>query len=158
MFLKLWQFDLADMRTCLEVLVLEVLVLDGSFSEGGQTFGPQSWLRLPIGAHFSARLATNDCLVWIKEGHFVTSNPSPPSDWIQAVARTRHTKNAPLTRGLSRSKNGSTDSDSLFVAAVLLPLTSRLVLMRRCLLLIRAALTAGRGLLLPGTLVLLRRR
>src|SRR5262245_42957809 len=31
---------------------LEVLVLAGSFSEGGETFVPQSWLRLPIGARF----------------------------------------------------------------------------------------------------------
>jgi hypothetical protein len=29
----------------------------------------QSWLRLPIGAHFSARAATDGCRVWIKEGH-----------------------------------------------------------------------------------------
>jgi ChrR Cupin-like domain len=48
---------------------LEVLVLEGGFSEGGETYGPQSWLRLPIGAHFSARVATDGCRVWIKEGH-----------------------------------------------------------------------------------------
>src|SRR6516225_9396367 len=34
---------------------LEVLVLAGAFSEGGETCGPQSWLRLPIGAHLSSR-------------------------------------------------------------------------------------------------------
>ena len=48
---------------------LEVLVLDGSFSEGGETYRRQSWLRLPIGAHFSARVAADGCRVWIKEGH-----------------------------------------------------------------------------------------
>jgi hypothetical protein len=48
---------------------LEVLVLDGSFGEGGETFRAQSWLRLPVGAHFSARVATDGCRVWIKEGH-----------------------------------------------------------------------------------------
>ena len=48
---------------------LEVLVLEGGFSEGGETYGVQSWLRLPIGAHFSARVATDGCRVWIKEGH-----------------------------------------------------------------------------------------
>jgi quercetin dioxygenase-like cupin family protein len=48
---------------------LEVLVLNGGFSEGGETYGVQSWLRLPIGAHFSARAATDGCRVWIKEGH-----------------------------------------------------------------------------------------
>ena len=48
---------------------LEVLVLKGGFSEGGETYGAQSWLRLPIGAHFSARTASGGCRVWIKEGH-----------------------------------------------------------------------------------------
>jgi quercetin dioxygenase-like cupin family protein len=48
---------------------LEVLVLQGGFSEGGETYGVHSWLRLPIGAHFSARTATDGCRVWIKEGH-----------------------------------------------------------------------------------------
>ena len=48
---------------------LEVLVLEGGFSEGGETYGPQSWLRLPMGAHFSARVASEGCRVWIKEGH-----------------------------------------------------------------------------------------
>jgi hypothetical protein len=48
---------------------LEVLVLKGGFSEGGETYGAQSWLRLPIGEHFSARAATDGCRVWIKEGH-----------------------------------------------------------------------------------------
>jgi hypothetical protein len=27
------------------------------------------WLRLPIGAHFIARVATDGCRVWIKKGH-----------------------------------------------------------------------------------------
>jgi hypothetical protein len=40
---------------------LEVLVLEGGFSEGGETFGPQSWLRMPIGAHLSARVSTDGC-------------------------------------------------------------------------------------------------
>src|SRR5690349_2351257 len=34
---------------------LELLVLSGSFSEGGETFGPQSWLRLPAGAALAAK-------------------------------------------------------------------------------------------------------
>ncbi|HEY7298040.1 MAG TPA: cupin domain-containing protein [Xanthobacteraceae bacterium] len=48
---------------------LEVLVLTGGFSEGGETYGMHSWLRLPIGAHFRARVAADGCRVWIKEGH-----------------------------------------------------------------------------------------
>ena len=113
MFVKLWQFDLADRahvlvdtnkkalldvkgRDGVRVLPLfrdaredvrleqwapratvevdpdgglEVLVLEGGFSEGGETYEVQSWLRLPIGAHFSACVATDGCRVWIKEGH-----------------------------------------------------------------------------------------
>ena len=53
---------------------LEVLVLEGGFREGGENFGPQSWLRLPIGAHFSARVASEGCRVWIKEGHLRPSS------------------------------------------------------------------------------------
>ena len=34
---------------------IEILVLSGGFCEGGETYGTHSWLRLPIGAHFSAR-------------------------------------------------------------------------------------------------------
>jgi hypothetical protein len=48
---------------------LEVLVLEGGFREGGETFGSQSWLRLPMGQHFSARVAAGGCRVWVKEGH-----------------------------------------------------------------------------------------
>jgi anti-sigma factor ChrR (cupin superfamily) len=48
---------------------IEVLVLAGGFSEGGETYRTQSWLRLPIGAHFGARVAPDGCRVWIKEGH-----------------------------------------------------------------------------------------
>jgi anti-sigma factor ChrR (cupin superfamily) len=59
---------------------LEVLVLEGGFSEGGETFGPQSWLRLPIGAHFSARVATVGCRVWVKEGHLRHVRGSAPID------------------------------------------------------------------------------
>ena len=113
MFVKLWQFDLADRRHVrldtnkmalldvkgrdgVRLLPLfkdahedvrleqwapgaaiefdpnggfEVLVLEGGFREGGETYGPQSWLRLPRGTHFSARAATDGCRVWIKEGH-----------------------------------------------------------------------------------------
>jgi anti-sigma factor ChrR (cupin superfamily) len=48
---------------------LEVLVLEGGFCEGGEAFAPQSWLRLPIGVHFSARAAKDGCRAWVKEGH-----------------------------------------------------------------------------------------
>jgi hypothetical protein len=48
---------------------LEVLAVEGGFHEGGETFGPLSWLRLPIGARFSAHAAASGCRAWIKEGH-----------------------------------------------------------------------------------------
>jgi hypothetical protein len=48
----------------------ELLVLEGGFTEGGETYLPQSWLRLPIGEHFSARVGPEGCRVWVKEGHF----------------------------------------------------------------------------------------
>jgi hypothetical protein len=48
---------------------LEVLVLSGSFIEGGETFEEQSWLRLPIGAAFKAQSGPQGSRVWVKEGH-----------------------------------------------------------------------------------------
>ncbi len=58
---------------------LEVLVLAGSFSEGGETCRSQSWLRLPVGAHFRARAAADGCRVWIKEGHLRHVQAAPPA-------------------------------------------------------------------------------
>ncbi len=48
---------------------LEVLVLDGSFSEAGENFVYQSWLRLPAGGHLSARAGPEGARVWVKSGH-----------------------------------------------------------------------------------------
>jgi ChrR Cupin-like domain len=123
MFVKLWQFDLADrthvlVDTSKQALLdvrgrdgikamplfrdaredvrleqwapgaaieadpeggLEVLVLAGGFSEGGETYRAQSWLRLPIGAHLRARAATDGCRVWIKEGHLRYAQAEPPT-------------------------------------------------------------------------------
>ena len=56
---------------------LEVLVLDGSFSEGGETFQSQSWLRLPNGAEARATASAEGARVWIKRGH-LKAPPSPP--------------------------------------------------------------------------------
>jgi hypothetical protein len=54
---------------------LELLVLEGGFTEGGETYLPQSWLRLPIGEHFSARVSREGCRVWVKEGHLRWAQP-----------------------------------------------------------------------------------
>ena len=47
----------------------ELLVLEGVFSEGGERFEPQSWLRLPPGATLRARAGANGCRLWVKSGH-----------------------------------------------------------------------------------------
>jgi hypothetical protein len=46
----------------------EVLVLDGGFDEGGESFEPLSWLRLPTGSALRAKAGPNGCRVWIKTG------------------------------------------------------------------------------------------
>lgn len=48
---------------------LEVLVLDGQFQEGGETFEKGSWLRLPIAAELRVLTGSNGARVWVKEGH-----------------------------------------------------------------------------------------
>src|SRR5689334_4918280 len=48
---------------------VEILVLDGGFSDGNETFERQSWLRLPPGNMLRARSGANGCHVWIKTGH-----------------------------------------------------------------------------------------
>ena len=112
-FVKLWQFDLADRtevridtnerafvtdasRRGVEVMPLhedeheivrlerweagasialsapggmEVLVLQGGFTEGGDELEPQSWLRLPKGWNSSAVAGPEGATVWVKSGH-----------------------------------------------------------------------------------------
>ncbi len=50
----------------------EVLVLDGVFDESGESFEPQSWLRLPVGSVLRAQAGPEGCRVWIKTGHLLT--------------------------------------------------------------------------------------
>lgn len=45
---------------------LELLVLDGGFSDGDESFEPQSWLRLPSGATARATAGASGCRVWVK--------------------------------------------------------------------------------------------
>lgn len=47
----------------------EILVLEGRFSEGGDSLDKHSWLRLPIGSQFKARAGSNGAKIWIKSGH-----------------------------------------------------------------------------------------
>src|SRR6266849_3168750 len=115
-FVKLWQFDLADRthvridsnkmrfvadaaRPGVEVLPLfhdqhedvslerwrastdvrldapngmEILVLDGGFQEGGETFTRHSWLRLPKGSGAAVTSGASGARVWIKRNHLAT--------------------------------------------------------------------------------------
>jgi len=55
----------------------EVLVLDGSFTEGGESFAPQSWLRLPAGAVLVAKAGAAGARVWVKSGHLAKPQTAP---------------------------------------------------------------------------------
>lgn len=119
-FVKLWQFDLAD-RTHIRVDTnkmrfvpdrdgvetmplfsdgredvvlerwspgadvsldapngLELLVLEGGFDEGGDTFKTHSWLRLPKGSASVARTGSDGARVWIKRDH-LRETPTGPA-------------------------------------------------------------------------------
>ncbi|MFK7945820.1 MAG: cupin domain-containing protein [Paracoccaceae bacterium] len=48
---------------------MEVLTIKGDFTEAGERFAPQSWLRLPTGAKSEAVAGPEGAQVWIKRGH-----------------------------------------------------------------------------------------
>jgi anti-sigma factor ChrR (cupin superfamily) len=48
---------------------IELLVIDGGLSEGGEAFEVQSWLRLPATASLRAVTGPEGCRVWVKTGH-----------------------------------------------------------------------------------------
>jgi hypothetical protein len=56
---------------------IELLVLDGSFTEGGEVFETQSWLRLPAGATLRAVAGPQGCRVWVKAGHLAEVRGAP---------------------------------------------------------------------------------
>jgi hypothetical protein len=56
---------------------IEVLVLDGALSEGGEQFAAQSWLRLPAGAELRSRAGPSGCRVWVKTGHLAHAQSAP---------------------------------------------------------------------------------
>lgn len=57
---------------------IELLVLEGSFTEGGENFTRQSWLRLPAGAILRAAAGPEGCRVWVKSGHLARAPQAPP--------------------------------------------------------------------------------
>jgi hypothetical protein len=48
---------------------IELLVLDGGFTEGGEEFTRYSWLRLPAGSTLRATARPQGCRLWVKSGH-----------------------------------------------------------------------------------------
>lgn len=48
---------------------LEILVIEGSLTESGDTLTRWDWLRLPVGAKFEATAGADGSRVWIKTGH-----------------------------------------------------------------------------------------
>jgi hypothetical protein len=61
---------------------LELLVLDGGFTEGGEEFTRYSWLRLPAGSTLRATAGPQGCRLWVKSGHLAHEprSPAPPED------------------------------------------------------------------------------
>jgi len=57
---------------------LELLVLEGGFTDGEERFTYQSWLRLPPRSSARARAGAKGCRVWAKTGHLARQQPSPP--------------------------------------------------------------------------------
>ncbi|MEM7438710.1 MAG: cupin domain-containing protein [Pseudomonadota bacterium] len=56
---------------------LEALVIEGDFVEGGERFGPNSWLRLPPKIPLSAQAGTDGARLWIKTGHLAEKPMAP---------------------------------------------------------------------------------
>jgi len=56
---------------------LELLVLEGSFTDGQDCFDHQSWLRLPPDSSAQVRAGAEGCRVWIKTGHLARQPLTP---------------------------------------------------------------------------------
>jgi ChrR Cupin-like domain len=51
---------------------IEILALDGDFTDEVERFTSQSWLRLPPGSTLRAKVGPVGCNVWIKSGHLLS--------------------------------------------------------------------------------------
>ena len=56
---------------------IELLVIDGDFTEGGERFETQSWLRLPAGAILRALAGPQGCRIWVKADHLADVRAAP---------------------------------------------------------------------------------
>lgn len=48
---------------------IEILALEGEFTDDDEKLTPQSWLRLPPGSALRAKAGPEGCTVWMKTGH-----------------------------------------------------------------------------------------
>jgi anti-sigma factor ChrR (cupin superfamily) len=55
----------------------EALVIEGSFSEGDEEFGVNSWLRLPPNAPLNAVSGPDGARLWVKSGHLADTPTAP---------------------------------------------------------------------------------
>ena len=56
---------------------LEALVIEGGFTEGGESFGVNSWLRLPPETPLKAVAGREGARLWIKSGHLAEPQTAP---------------------------------------------------------------------------------
>jgi anti-sigma factor ChrR (cupin superfamily) len=56
---------------------IELLVLEGGFTESGETFELHSWLRLPPGDPLNAKIMPSGCKLWVKSGHLAGEQAVP---------------------------------------------------------------------------------
>jgi ChrR Cupin-like domain len=56
---------------------IELLILDGGFSESGEEFTQYSWLRLPAGSTLRAAAGRQGCRLWVKSGHLPPDRHRP---------------------------------------------------------------------------------
>jgi len=59
---------------------IELLVLDGGFTESGEVFTRHSWLRLPAASALRATAGPEGCRLWAKSGHLTHPRPAASFD------------------------------------------------------------------------------
>lgn len=69
--IELWDADATMTDACHNGF--EALVIEGSFIEGGEIFGVNSWLRLPPNKPLEATAGSDGARLWIKTGHLSSS-------------------------------------------------------------------------------------
>lgn len=56
---------------------MEILVVKGGFTEDGEDFVSQSWLRIPRGGEVSAKVGPEGAQVWVKRNHLAQDIKAP---------------------------------------------------------------------------------